>query len=70
MTQKLLPCPFCDGEAKIGQMKHGFYVYCPASDPAVLKDDNAEKFCDVPNVVTDVYPTQEEAIENWNWRIE
>jgi hypothetical protein len=65
---KIRACPFCNSTAvAIKQTKGGFYTYCETSTPSVMLL-HKDECCVYPNVCTDVYPTAEEAIREWNFR--
>ena len=52
-NDRLLPCPFCGGEAKVNKWEGGFKVLCQ------------KVFC----AVLGPYNTEQEAIDAWNTRL-
>ena len=61
MSERLKPCPFCGGTAKV-QRSYGFYkVYCTECKATNLK-------LVVGGTCLDSYKTRQEAIEAWNRR--
>lgn len=61
MTNKLKPCPFCGGEAKLQRYIDRyegitFYVYCSG------------EFCEV-FPATENFETEQQAIKAWNIRV-
>ena len=58
MTDKLLPCPFCGGEAELRNAhKESWYVLCVGDECPVLPDSTFKK-------------TKAEAVAAWNTRAE
>jgi hypothetical protein len=65
----LKSCPFCDSTtATTNQVAGGYITYCGISTPAMMLL-HKDECCVYPNVCTDVYPTIEESIKEWNYRV-
>ena len=58
MTEKLKPCPFCGGEARINIFAHGWNGYSVSCSNIYKCRATQEKF-----------NTEKEAIEAWNTRV-
>lgn len=51
--EKLKPCPFCGGEAKVQRFPRNYSVYCTECGARTMS----------------FKPTEEEAVEDWNRRV-
>jgi len=65
MTE-LNPCPLCKGEMVIIERVGGFNVDCKYTNPWECYNDDKEDVCDFTNA--DLFPTEDEAISDWNSR--
>jgi len=62
MTEKLKPCPFCGGIAKL-------FSFDVAYNPVRLKDWELQCMNDDCGVTTGTWYTKEQAINVWNRRV-